>query len=293
MTDIIQSTIGFPGVFLENSFDSGPLGVATFTVLPSLGTLPPPGGFQASDFTATIDWGDGTTSQGTVVLDASGSPTSPAVFSVFGPGHYWDEGTYAVNVRITENGPNAPPPATEFGPSEIIAVQDADIFVPPPPATLVIDPKTLQATVTAFFADKNPNNVAGDFTATINWGDGITSTGTVTENSPGLYEVTGPAHTYAGAGQFTVTVTLADDPTSNFQMNAIVQTTATAIVAATPPTVVPDRAGVNVGASVTADAAHGVLAIDTDPIAGDTLHVVAANGQAFNNTINIEERSAP
>ena len=53
------------------------------------------------------------------------------------------------------------------------------------------------------------------------------------------------------------------------------------------PTAVPDRTGVQVGSSVTADAAHGVLANDTDPIAGDTLHVSAVNGQAFNNTITV------
>jgi VCBS repeat-containing protein len=43
-----------------------------------------------------------------------------------------------------------------------------------------------------------------------------------------------------------------------------------------------DRTGVNVGTSITADTAHGVLANDTDPIAGDTLHVSAVNGQAAN-----------
>src|SRR5262249_7747275 len=48
------------------------------------------------------------------------------------------------------------------------------------------------------------------------------------------------------------------------------------------PTVVADRAGVQVGASVTGN----VLANDTDPIAGDTLHVSAVNGQLpVNHTI--------
>jgi VCBS repeat-containing protein len=52
-----------------------------------------------------------------------------------------------------------------------------------------------------------------------------------------------------------------------------------------PPTVVAVRTGVNVGASVTADAAHGVLANDTDPIPGDTLQVSAVNGQSVDHTI--------
>jgi probable HAF family extracellular repeat protein/VCBS repeat-containing protein len=46
------------------------------------------------------------------------------------------------------------------------------------------------------------------------------------------------------------------------------------------PTVTPDRTGVAVGATVTANAAHGVLANDTDPIIGDTLRVSAVDGQA-------------
>jgi probable HAF family extracellular repeat protein/VCBS repeat-containing protein len=46
------------------------------------------------------------------------------------------------------------------------------------------------------------------------------------------------------------------------------------------PTVVADRTGVQVGATVTADAAHGVLSLDTDPISGDTLTVTAVDGQA-------------
>jgi autotransporter-associated beta strand protein len=47
------------------------------------------------------------------------------------------------------------------------------------------------------------------------------------------------------------------------------------------PTAVADRTGVNVGASVTGN----VLANDTDPVAGDTLHVSAVNGQLVDHTI--------
>src|SRR5262249_48900547 len=47
------------------------------------------------------------------------------------------------------------------------------------------------------------------------------------------------------------------------------------------PTVVVDRTGVNVGASITVKAATGVLANDSDP-AGQPLHVSAVNGQVWN-----------
>ena len=50
----------------------------------------------------------------------------------------------------------------------------------------------------------------GDFTATINWGDGTAaSTGTVIAENGGLFAVDG-AHTYAAEGSFTIGVTVAD-----------------------------------------------------------------------------------
>ena len=52
------------------------------------------------------------------------------------------------------------------------------------------------------------------------------------------------------------------------------------IVATPQPTVEADRAHVQVAGTVTANAAHGVLAIDTDPIPNDTLIVSAVDGLA-------------
>ena len=48
------------------------------------------------------------------------------------------------------------------------------------------------------------------------------------------------------------------------------------------PTAAPDRAHVQEGHSVTADAAHGVLANDSDPIPNDALTVSEVDGQASN-----------
>jgi len=56
-----------------------------------------------SDFIAVINWGDNTTSPGTVVANAGGGPG----FEVDGPasGHtYLDEGTFPVTVTITDKG---------------------------------------------------------------------------------------------------------------------------------------------------------------------------------------------
>jgi PKD repeat protein len=80
----------------------------------------------------------------------------------------------------------------------------------------------------ATFRDTNTASAASDFTATIAWGDGSTSAGTI-GGSSGAFTVSG-SHTYASAGTFALTVTLADDSPGS----AAVTTTSTASVAVTP-----------------------------------------------------------
>jgi hypothetical protein len=67
----------------------------------------------------------------------------------------------------------------------------------------------LSATV-ATFTDADPHGVVSEYTASINWGDGTASTaGTVSAAAGGGFEVKG-SHTYATAGQYTITVTIND-----------------------------------------------------------------------------------
>ena len=64
----------------------------------------------------------------------------------------------------------------------------------------------------ATFTDANPSATAGDFTATINWGDGTSSSGTITEDpNTKIFSVNGAAHTYTEEGHYTIT---ARSPTS-------------------------------------------------------------------------------
>src|SRR5207302_1072738 len=60
----------------------------------------------------------------------------------------------------------------------------------------------------ATFDDQNLANVAGDFSATIDWGDGVITAGTLS-GGPATFTVAG-SHTYAKAGLFPVTVTMSD-----------------------------------------------------------------------------------
>ena len=61
--------------------------------------------------------------------------------------------------------------------------------------------------VVATFTDSNSSLTPANFTATINWGDGSTTIGTIIGPSP--FSVSGN-HTYAGAGPFAVSVNISD-----------------------------------------------------------------------------------
>lgn len=82
--------------------------------------------------------------------------------------------------------------------------------------------KPLTATV-ATFSDPDSAATASEYSATINWGDGTSSTGSIS-GSAGSFSVTG-THTYKKGGSYTITVTITDtDTPSN---HATATTTAT------------------------------------------------------------------
>lgn len=123
-------------------------------------------------------------------------------------------------------------PAIQFGPELSPEVVAGDAF-----SNLVL----------ADFFTSLPDASATDFTATINWGDGSSGTGTVvaapvvgpggpehtfTSTSPvweSLYVVEG-SHTYANAGKYTIEVTI----TSSLGAAANVSTTANVVSPPTP-----------------------------------------------------------
>ena len=96
-----------------------------------------------------------------------------------------------------------------FGPvGNSVTVTEADMLNGVPKTLSAFQGQPSSGTV-AGFTDTLTTNVAGDFTATIDWGDTTTSAGTVIGAS-GSFNVSG-MHTYADLGSFTVTVTLTDD----------------------------------------------------------------------------------
>jgi hypothetical protein len=168
-----------------------------------------------ADFTATIDWGDGSpTTPGTI-------GASSAAFTVLGQHTYADEGTFTVTVTISDVSPGTGTATA----TDTATVGEAD-SLSGTPRTFPASVGNSFTTVVASFTDTLTSQVVSDFTATINWGDATTSAGTVSGGS-GSFQVSG-THTYAGSGNFTVTVTLSDDAPGT----ATAQVSSTAVVSA-------------------------------------------------------------
>jgi len=177
------------------------------------------------DFTATIDWGDGSSpTAGTIFI-------SDTVFPVFGQHTYADEGVFTVTVTISDVSPGTGTATA----STTATVTEADVLSGTP-VTFSAPSGVSFTTLVGNFTDTLTAAIPGDFTATINWGDATTSAGTVSGGA-GSFQVSG-THTYAGTGNFSVVVTLSDDAPGT----ATAQVTSTARVASglavAPPSLV-------------------------------------------------------
>lgn len=163
--------------------------VATFTD-------PDPNG-AAADYAATIHWGDGAESAGTIAKGAGGT------FTVAGRHVYADEGSYRATVTITDD---------DVAYNTATAVDAATI------ADAALHAKAVDFLSTnpvhhklATFTDEDPQGTVSDFTATIDWGDGTPEAqGQVSGPAGGPFTVTGN-HAYATLGYKTITVHVVDD----------------------------------------------------------------------------------
>jgi hypothetical protein len=154
------------------------------------------GGDTAGSFSASINWGDGTTTTGTVTGGAGS-------FTVDGGHTYADEGSDTASVTLTHTADLST--STVSG---AVSVAEADVLTPHG-MSIAANAHQLFSGAVATFTDGNTANVASDFTATVDWGDGTTTAGTVS-GSGGSFTVSG-AHTYTAAGNDTVKVKLTDD----------------------------------------------------------------------------------
>jgi hypothetical protein len=247
--------------------------------------LPDDSAATASDFTATIDWGDGSSVDTGMVIslptptagsgDSSGTATAAATvqpgsdgaisvppsflntgFAVTGTHTYTTGGSYSVTVTITDKNSGAMATTTSTA-----TVSDEIITARPIPASLSVG-QTTPAAVAGFVDSAGLS--AGDFTVTIDWGDGNGPMTATVEPAPVAVPLAGGTATsasgagganlpvfggsafivsgqpdYTATGKYTITVTI----TSSLGTKAVV--TEKVEVAATPPTVTPTPTGEN------------------------------------------------
>jgi hypothetical protein len=172
--------------------------------------------FTTAPGSVVVNWGDGSATQTLTAanLTAIGTPNG-VTFEIFASHTYYNEAQYPVTITVTNVG----------GASTVLAstatIADAPLVVGTNPTVTTTQSAVypipefaapLFTGLVATFTDVNPVAIPGEFTATINWGDGSPqSSGTITQ--PGgpdtVFDVTG-SHTYADSGSYPLTVYITD-----------------------------------------------------------------------------------
>ena len=114
---------------------------------------------------------------------------------------YTEEGTYPVTVTITD----IDTPSNTATAVSTANVADALLTAT---CTSQVSGQSFSGVV-ASFTDANPFATSADFTATIDWGDTLSTPGTVTPSGGGF--VVNGTRTYTPTGPFTGTTTIVDD----------------------------------------------------------------------------------
>lgn len=151
---------------------------------------------SASQFSASIDWGDGSSATGQVADDGHGG------FKVMGAHSYSVQGNYSVGVTIVDRGGAAA--VSVGGTVSIVDPVPTAAFVP----AVGTDTTGFVGTVAAF-TDPDSRATASDFGAAISWGDGGSSAGVVSSDGHGGFTVSG-SHAYAHIGGYSVAVAIHD-----------------------------------------------------------------------------------
>ena len=154
----------------------------------------------ASEYTATIDWGDGSPMDTGTVSGPAGGP-----FTVAGSHLYADEGNYPITVSVAD----ADNKANSATVTDTATIGDAGLSatgISPAP----VSGQSFSGPVAGFTDANATTSSTADFTATIDWGDGSPPSAGTVSGSNGSYSVSG-SHAYTGTGFFTVKVQIVDD----------------------------------------------------------------------------------
>jgi hypothetical protein len=194
------------------------------------------------DFTATVDWGDGTVEPvlDVTVNETPGSEGTATTGSVQAAHAYGDNGTYTVTVCVQDDD------AGEHCDTFAVVVANAI-----PTVAAGIDQLTTEGAVITLapstFSDPGFDNpavpTAEDFTATVDWGDGtVEAAGSIVlTESPGAEgaDTTGTvqaSHAYGDNGDYVVMICVSDDDLGQHcdTLNVTVVNAAPSITAVAP-----------------------------------------------------------
>ena len=192
------------------------------SALQTVATFTDPGGPETlGNYGASIAWGDGTTSTGTI-----SGPDGGGVFTVKGSHTYAEESSpehpgsnpYTILVTISHDvAPNAT--ATSHA-----TVSDPSVVGTGGFKVTVLECQPFANSAVATFTDPGGPEDLDDYGATIAWGDGHVSAGTISgPDSRGVFTV-GGGNTFAEDGTYVFTVTL------HHELSPDVKVTGTAVV---------------------------------------------------------------
>ncbi len=209
-----------------------------------------------SDYSAMVQWGDGTETPGIVATGRDGMGPS-----ISGSHTYTKAGSYPVTIVIL--GDSTAQYAMDIF-SHYITATISDQALRGTSLSFSAFTNQANSLEVASFTDADPGAKASDYTATINWGNGMTSSGTVAlDPAGGKFDVFG-TDPYTAAGTETVGVTIRDFGSSTTSINSTATVTANPFIAS------------NVSPSATEGAAFsGIVATFTDTKPGSAASIVS------------------
>jgi hypothetical protein len=129
----------------------------------------------AGDFAAMIQWGDGTSTLGTVVANAGGG------FDVVASHAWASDGTFTFTVSVVSNaGASIVKDGTATVAPRMLAAKGA---------SFTIDKKNTFTGMVATFTDNLGGTAASSYVASVAWSDGKVTTATVVKNGDGSFSI--------------------------------------------------------------------------------------------------------
>ncbi len=195
---------------LEADISVGATDVAPYTGIPFSGAV---GTFDVgnsddspvADFSATVAWGDGSTSDATI--SQPGGPGSSYVLT--GDHTYASSGSYTDTVTVDDTVITTMTNQGQGSATSDVTTEPVSITPAAVPDQLAGSPFSGEV---ATFTSPVAGVVASDFSVTLDWGDGGSGPGTITQpGGPGTpFEVSG-SYTWASSGQYDITVAVTYD----------------------------------------------------------------------------------